>query len=1019
MRPHFAPSPRLVRGLAAVLLALPFVANTVHAQYFGRNKVNYNTFPFRIVPTDHYQVYFYPSESLATNDALRMAERWYVRHGALLNKTFDKNPLIFYADPPDFQQSNVIEGQIGQGTGGVTEGAKDRVIMPFTGVYAESDHVLGHELVHVFQYRIAESMKGGMMNVERIPLWLIEGMAEYLSLGRNDPNTAMWLRDALRRKDLPTIKQLTTDARFFPYRYGQALWAFIGGTWGDETVGRLYRNALQRGWDGAISITLGMNSDSLSKLWKASITREYGEELAGRAAPNTVGHPVEIVEREGDQNVSPAISPDGKYMAFFSSRGLFGIDLYVAEVATGHVVKQLTSVTRNEHFDDLSFIASAGSWSPDAKKLAFVVYAEGDNELDIMDVDSRSIERRVRVPGVGALTDPAWSPDGDHIAFSGMHGGISDLYLYSLSTKETQQLTNDREAQLQPAWSPDGRTLAFTTDAGPETDFGQLRFGKMRIALMDMTTHAVTLVSRLGSGKSINPQFSPDGKMLYFVSDQDGVSDIYRFVLSTGEPTRVTRIATGVSGITSLSPTLSVARQSGDLVFSVFDRQGFSIRSMSPDQTLGTVVTPVAVEESAGLLPPMKALATSAVMRGLRDPSTGLPGPYRVASRPAPNGLSLDYVGGPSVGVGFGGAYGTGLAGGVALSFSDMLGNQIVNTVVQANGTVKDIGAEALYLNRARRLNWGFEVYHVPYAGAFASFDQVSSDVGVYTQIIQREFFDNGSFITQYPVSTTQRFELSAGVQRISFNTEVDSFYVDVFGNVLREARGSIPSGTGLTLGTGSLAFVGDYSFSAFVGPVAGGRYRLEASPNFGSLNFQTLLADYRHYFFMRPFTLAVRAMHYGRYGTDAESNRMQPLYVGQPSLIRGYDVYSFAPSDCTATPGDDCPQFTRLSGSKLGVANAEFRIPLFGTSRFGLLNVPFLPTEVAPFVDVGAAWNKDAGESWRFSRSTTERVPVFSTGVTARFNLLGFAVVEAYWAHPYQRPNRSSFWGFQLAPGW
>src|SRR6185295_19122979 len=117
-------------------------------------------------------------------------------------------------------QSNVIEGFIGQGTGGVTEGARDRVIMPFTGVYAESDHVLGHELVHVFQYKIAQASRGGLNSVGRIPLWLIEGMAEYLSLGRQDPNTAMWLRDALRRNDLPTLNQLTRDPRYFPYRYG-------------------------------------------------------------------------------------------------------------------------------------------------------------------------------------------------------------------------------------------------------------------------------------------------------------------------------------------------------------------------------------------------------------------------------------------------------------------------------------------------------------------------------------------------------------------------------------------------------------------------------------------------------------------------------------------------------------------------------------------------------------------------------------------------------------------------------
>lgn len=98
-----------------------------------------------------------------------MAERWYKRHAALLRHSFARNPLIFYADAPDFQQSNVISGIIEQGTGGVTEGARERVIMPFTGIYASTDHVLGHELVHVFQYKIAEATEGGLANLDNVP----------------------------------------------------------------------------------------------------------------------------------------------------------------------------------------------------------------------------------------------------------------------------------------------------------------------------------------------------------------------------------------------------------------------------------------------------------------------------------------------------------------------------------------------------------------------------------------------------------------------------------------------------------------------------------------------------------------------------------------------------------------------------------------------------------------------------------------------------------------------------------
>ena len=99
-------------------------------------------------------------------------------------------------------------------------------------------------------------------------------MAEYLSLGRDDPNTAMWLRDAARRNDLPTIKQLPEDPRYFPSRYGQALCAYIGGTWGDQMVNQLFRAALKEGWERSLQSQLRMNADSLSKAWHAAIRQQ-------------------------------------------------------------------------------------------------------------------------------------------------------------------------------------------------------------------------------------------------------------------------------------------------------------------------------------------------------------------------------------------------------------------------------------------------------------------------------------------------------------------------------------------------------------------------------------------------------------------------------------------------------------------------------------------------------------------------------------------------------------------------
>ena len=1014
--------------VAALLLALAALglSRPLSAQYFGRNKVQYDHFAFRILPSEHFQLHFYPAESLATADAARLAERWYWRHHSILGLEFRGSPLIFYADAPDFQQSNVIEEMISQGTGGVTEGLRERVIMPFTGSYAETDHVLGHELVHVFQYKIAEASKGGLRSVSNIPLWLIEGMAEYLSLGREDPNTAMWLRDAVRRNDLPTLEQLTRDPRYFPYRYGQALWAFIGGTWGDGAVDDVYRAALERGWNQGVQHALGISVDSLGRRWHAAIRATYGPTIAARLAPERVGQPIALAGRRGEQNISPAVSPDGRYVAYFSSRGLFGIDLYLAEVATGRVIRQLTSAARNAHFDALSFISSAGTWSPQGDRLAFVVYADGNNEIDIMNVNSQRTERRIRVPGVGAMSDPAWSPDGGTIAFSGAKGGVSDIYLFDLRTGRTRQVTNDREAQLQPAWSPDGRLLAWVTDAGPETDFSSMRFGPMRLALMDVAAGTVRLVPRFGTGKHVNPQFTPDGTGLYYVSDQDGVSDVYLWRIDGGEPRRITRLATGVSGITSLSPAISVARRTGTLLLSVFDRQGYSIRSLGDAEATAAPVT-LATSRAAGVLPPVGGPDTSAVSAYLAAPDSGLPGRIPPQTKPYQASLKLDYVGGPQVGVVAGGGYGTGLVGGIALSFSDQLGNRVVQSVVQAQGELKDLGGQVLYLNRARRWNWGGQAYHIPLAGAFATYENTTFTMNgqrvpgtIYRREIQRVFYDNLQGITQYPLSSTRRFEFSLGAQRVSFDRQVDSLYI-VGNAVVREARSDLPAGTGLTFGTATAAYVGDYSFFGFTSPIAGGRYRFEASPNIGSLNFTTGLADFRRYLFARPVTLAFRGLTFGRYGPDAESTRLQPLYVGQPYLIRGYDPYSFDASECQSAPGasNDCPQFDRLAGSRLAVVNAELRLPLFGTEQFGLIPLGFLPTEVSPFFDVGYAWNQGDKLDLRFDRTTTDRVPVFSTGVSVRMNLFGFAVGEFYWARPFQRPTKNWVFGFQLQPGW
>lgn len=1022
------------RSMMLVAILAAIAPSLVEAQYFGRNKVQYQTFDFRVLSTQHYDLHYYPAESLATADAARMAERWYSRLSGIMRHNFNKKPLVFYADHPDFEQTNVIGGFIDQSTGGVTESAKNRVVMPFTGIYEENDHVLGHEMVHVFQYDIAENpTSGGYQGLNQLPLWLIEGMAEYLSVGREDPHTAMWMRDAAQRNDLPSIKKLTTDPRYFPYRYGQALWAYIGGKWGDQTVSDVYRASLRGGWDAALRRVIGISSDSLSKEWLASIRATYLPLMEGRTKPTEVGQALIGNPKEpGEMNVAPAISPDGKWVAFFARRGLFTVDLFVADANTGQVVKKLTGPNADPHFDALSFVSASGSWSPDAKKLAFISFEQGDNRVTIFDVNSRNEERSIAVKGVGAISDAAWSPDGASIAIAGMAGGISDLYLIDVKTGAVRKLTDDRYAELHPAWSPDGKTLAFTTDRGPETNFETLRYGRMNIALMDVASGQVRPLQIFSGAKHINPQFTPDGRQIYFVSDREGFSDIYRLDLASNQVFQVTRTSTGVSGITANSPTLSVASQTGRLVFSVFNNGGNLIHALSPEQAQGTPVQSVAATPNAlpaaGILTPVDAAATSMVQSYLGDATTGLQQQAVTKGTNYKPKLELAYLGAPTVGIGVSNqSYGNGIAGAVSAGFSDMLETREVGAALAAQGTFKDIGGEVYYKNTKRRWNWLTGLSHVPYIQAYQTYntDVINNTPVVRVdQIIQRVYVENATFITQYPFSQTRRIEFSGGYNRYAYGNEGFSYFYLPDGQFLGQDRSKFPNPPSLAFGQASVALVGDYSYFGFTSPVAGGRYRFEVSPAFGQINFTSASADYRRYFFAQPVTFAMRGLFYGRFGSDADNRqKISPLYLGQETLIRGYDANNFNPEECTpvnsTTTATGCAEVDRLLGSKIGVANFEMRFPLFGVREYGLINFPFLPTDIGPFFDAGVAWQKGDPTDFAFIRDTPKRVPVFSTGISARMNVLGYLVLEAYYAYPFQRPEKGAHFGFVLSPGW
>ena len=1030
---------RAVLWLALPLALLALLPESASAQYFGRNKVQYERFDWRVLKTEHFDIYYYPEEETAAREAARMAERWYGRlAGVFEREFFERKSIIFYADQSDFQQTTVVRGLIGEGTGGVTEGLKTRVVLPFTGNWEDTDHVLGHELVHVFQYDILQDRRGqergAGASVADVPLWMIEGLAEYLSLGRYSPQTAMWLRDALARDALPNIRQLSRDPRLFPYRWGHAFWAYVGGRWGDQATTRLFGRATQIGVEPAILETLGVEMEQLSEDWKASIREAYGPVIERRRTPQAAGtRLLPRNEKDTDYYISPVLSPDGSQVVFLSTRSLFTFDLFLADARTGEIRQKLVSADTNRHFEALRFLDSSGTWSPDGRKFAFVVAVEGDNELAILDVGSRRIERRIGIEGAGALWNPAWSPDGRSIAISASVGGLSDLFLIDVESGQSRRLTNDAWANLQPDWSPDGRSLVFVSDRASGGSASDTRWDRMGIWLLDVGSGQVRELVRSDEGMNVNPRFGPGGRDLYFLSDRAGVSDLYRLEVGSGRLHRVTYLTTGVAGIGRLSPALAVAKDTGRVMFSVFHDTDYQIHALEPAAAQGEpVASPpdVAAEARAARLPPLQPAGRSVVAQYLAEtdlpPATGPEPEEQPEIADYDPRLQLDFVG-PAAGIGVS-TYGYSFGGQITAFFSDVLGQHEVGVALQGGtGTLDEFGGEAYYLNQSRRLQWGAAGGHLPYITGFTSvrpelveIDGQLVQATVVEQLRQTITQDRLSLISRYPFSTTRRFELAGGFTHLGYENEL--FRAVLVGDtVIDRDETSLGAPPSLSLYQASAAFVGDNSFFGFTSPVRGWRYRLEVEPTFGDLEFQSVIADYRRYFFFRPVTLAMRGLHLGRYGTDAENPRLNLLYLGRPTLVRGYEIDDIDLSECSPVEGDvsACPEFDRLIGSRLGIVNLELRIPLFGTEGFGLIELPFLPTELSAFVDAGTAWTSELSPDLRFERDSTERVPVVSAGLSARILLGGFAVLEFYYARPFQRPDEDWVTGFVIAPGW
>ncbi len=1019
-----------------------------NAQYFGQNKVRYKKLDFKVYKTPHFEIYYYLKNDSMIKRFAQESELWYTLHQQVFRDTFKKpNPIILYANHPDFQQTTAIDGEIDVGTGGVTEGLKNRVVMPVMETNQTTRHVIGHELVHAFQYHaLLGRDSSNYENINNLPLWMIEGMAEYLSLGKNDSYTAMWMRDAYLNHDIPTVKDLTQSNKYFPYRYGEAFWSFIGSTYGDTVIVPFFKNTARFGLQYGIRRTFGYDEKTLSSLWKNSIESTYKPYLKD-TVQKPVGHRVIDEKNSGKLNLAPAISPDGKYLAFLSEKNLFTVDLFLADAQTGRVLRKLTSKVSNTHIDEFNFIESAGAWSPDSKRFAFSVFSKGRNRMLVVDVASGSVVNDIAMGKAEQFSNLSWSPDGRNVVFQGLSEGQGDLYLYNFDSKQVRQLTNDKYSDYQPSFSRDGKKVIFSSD---RTTYDQslTQAITFNLAELDLATGKVTDIKLFNGANNLNPVYSSDGTQIYFLSNRDGFRNMYRYTPATGKLEQMTNLFTGISGITEYSPALSISN-SNDIVYSYYRAQKYALYNAKASEFTGTTVDGQQTDFGAGVLPPARSVGVDLINSNLNNylayPKLPVDSVKAVPYKPM---FKLDYLASSGVGASVS-QFGAGLSSGVQGVFSDILGRNQIYAGVAVNGEIYDFGGQFAYINQTSRWNYGVSISHIPFQTANYSIVPSTFQVNSTTKIpsyeerydIIRIFQDQVSLFTSYPITKKTRVEFGTGGAAYYYRVDRYSTMYDTLGNFLSYTHSHIPNSTynadpnnnGFNLTPFHIfnvntALVGDNSFFGVASPLSGYRYRLQAEYDFGTYQYFAPTIDLREYLRVAPVTFAARLYGYGRFGN---TGNLYPLYLGYPFLIRGYEAQTFYNgNNKTSTNGFTIDQ---LSGNRIAVASFEVRLPFTGPERLSQIKSKFFFSELNLFFDAGLAWN--AGNEIKFQSgpdaigkgangqiiyNTNQRVPATSAGISLRVNMFGAFVLEPYFAIPFNRTDISKpVFGLGFTPGW
>ena len=899
---------------------------------FGQNKIQYRKLDWRILRGPHVDLYYYPAEAELAPAALAYAEASYdtlaVQFG---HDVAARVPLVVYASHTDFEQTNILPFTPPEGLLGATDFLKRRVSLPFRGNFAEFRHTLRHEMVHVFQLDLLseaylQAPRAGRFN---FPLWWTEGLAELWSSGQ-DARDEMVMRDLTLSGKLPTLRQLTWVVSGIVYPLGGQIHRWLADTYGDWRVTTMYKEQNRHdSFEAAIKTVYGRTLEQLSDEFQLAMRRRYYPSVDSLAPLTVLGSVVAKLA------VKPVFLPDtngGSGEVAYLSPATGYITIYRRGLDSGHV---RTVVTGGRSAEMESFHPFDSRMDASRPGLLLFIARHGDRDaLVVWDLHKNKVRGRYQFPELVSLLSPQWMPDGRSIVLSGLsESGVSDLYRVHLPEGTLEPLTADHYQDLDPTPSPDGRRIAFASDRAA----GGLH-GAANLYLLNLDSARVTSLTA-GGWKDEGPAWAPDGR-IYFTSDRDGVLNVFS-VDTLGAGRRETSAWTGAfDGV-------PLPNGSGLLVGGFHDLSWNLYRY--PVDTL-------ARKEQFALEPQDTVASWSWMAAGDTAGSV-------VASRePYRSRLALDFAAGGAVIIpGYGGAQGA------YFVMSDLLGDNLLFGSLgsfqgrRLGSIISNINASAVYLNRSRRVNWGFGAFRTK-GRNFEGDRVVAYDETAYGAL----------GIIRYPLSRFSRIEgtfVAEHSDRVDFTLPVDQ-----------------PRRVGW-IASHFLSYVHDNSLWINSGPIDGGRFSLTAglSNDFSNSRFDSYVvsADWRRYLRLGSrSTWALRG-----YGFYSGGDRPRRTNIGGTLALRGY------------------PQFGYIVGSQAYMANQEVRFPLLTHLTLGtpLGDLDFPEIQGAFFTDVGKATFE----------TSTDRDVLGSYGISFRLALGPLAVLRFDVGRRFSSDN---FRGYGLA---